>query len=252
MNKKTITILTILIITITLTLTIHNYTTKNELKLEETNTKNNEKNLIYQNKNQTILKISLMNHEGYKQQSNEIPIKFSAWHQEKTKIKKLTIELELPKPTSQHPGEIYLKNPSGKPYPPIHFQRQNDFDAKLKIPDMGIQGEGTVNLEFLIKPKWQIKNETEINFRIKTEIKKEGILQKNYIAETYTSLKIENPTEHYTEKKSKKIAEEYTKNIRSEWKEISGLIIGLTVLTIAVFALTNMLNKFSIAISFLR
>lgn len=123
MNKKTITILTITIITIALTLTIQNYTTKNELKLEETNTKNNEKNLIFQNKNQTILKIYLMNHEGYKQQSNEIPIKFSAWHQEKTRIKKLTIELE---PPNQPPN--ILEKYTSKNHPEHHTHQSTSKD----------------------------------------------------------------------------------------------------------------------------
>lgn len=56
-------------------------------------------------------------------------------------------------PGQQAMPEVALQTPGGNPWNPIRFSRTDDGQAvSLEAPDLGVQGRGTVTLDFLIGP----------------------------------------------------------------------------------------------------
>ncbi|WP_457548933.1 hypothetical protein [Archaeoglobus sp.] len=72
-------------------------------------------------------------------------VRFSLWHREGTVVKTLKVKI-----TPDNPSEIYLKTlPSG--WKSVRFHQRGDgLSSVFESDDLGVQGEGTVTLEFLV------------------------------------------------------------------------------------------------------
>lgn len=160
---------------------------------------NGEKHVVFYEDGDRILTFSFMYHDEYiireEGCSGMIPLKLAVWHRGGTHIDSMRIEIQLPKPALEHPGIVYLRTPEGIPSPPIHFQRSVkdhfvDFDSTLDIPDMGVQREGTVTFDFLVKPLWEVKNKTNFTVDVETKLSETGVFWKKYAARCQTEIEI--------------------------------------------------------------
>jgi hypothetical protein len=154
---------------------------------------NGEKHVVFYEDGDRILTFSFMYHDDYerKMYGRLIPLELAASHREGTHIDSMRIEIQLPKPALEHPGKVYLKTPEGSPYPHIHLQKEDDFDIILNIPDMGVQGEGTVTFDFLVKPLWEVENKPSFTVDVEAKLSENGVFGKNYAVRCQTEIEIQ-------------------------------------------------------------
>lgn len=77
----------------------------------------------------------------------EIPTLISIWHEEGTDLKSLEVIF-----SSNEFLSVALTVPEGNPWPSLQFHRTSDSKGvSFYVTDLGIQGTGTVTLNFLIE-----------------------------------------------------------------------------------------------------
>ena len=77
----------------------------------------------------------------------EIPATVSVWHQEGTMLKSLELTF-----SSQQFLSVALNVPEGSPWPNLEFHHTSDSKSVLlHVADLGIQGTGTITLDFFIE-----------------------------------------------------------------------------------------------------
>lgn len=77
----------------------------------------------------------------------EIPTRISIWHEQGAKLKSLRLIF-----SSSDFLSIALEVPEGYPWPNIEFHRTSDSRGALfYVADLGIQGTGTVTLDFFVE-----------------------------------------------------------------------------------------------------
>lgn len=98
------------------------------------------------------LTLSLQYHQGYRPSVNQLPVRLSTWHRDRTRLTSLRYHLYRAD-RAQEFSDFYLRTPGGSPFPEIVFQRdRNGRGIHLEIPDLDFQGRGTVSLDFIIEP----------------------------------------------------------------------------------------------------
>lgn len=95
-------------------------------------------------------------------------------HPENTKIDSLKISIHPPQITSHFSyGEIFLKTPEWNPDPMLSFHTNTESGKSvsvLDIPNMGVQGKGTVRLDFLMHPFWETESPETLTVYINAEL----------------------------------------------------------------------------------
>lgn len=100
----------------------------------------------------------------------EIPVLVAIWHSEDTELDYLFLKLS----GTQH-IDVYLEAPAGHPWPLTRFQRSCDGKGVVfEVNDLGIQGSGTVTLQFLLKP---FSGQSNFHFEAKFSMHKEAFIQ---------------------------------------------------------------------------
>jgi hypothetical protein len=112
----------------------------------------------------------------------EIPMLVSIWHSEDTEVDYLFLKIS----GTQH-IDVYLEAPAGYPWPLTSFQQSTDGKgAVFEVNDMGIQGTGTVTLQFLMRT---FSQQNSFYFEAKFTMHKEAIIQlTRQQASTYTDI----------------------------------------------------------------
>jgi hypothetical protein len=153
---------------------------------------NGEKHINFYDNNKRILTISMLYHQGYNNKTGEIPLRVAASHSENTVIESMDLTVKYPRRGSwiEKRGDVFLKTPDGFPFPEIHFERTENFNTRLEIPDMSPQGKGTVTLHFLLKPAWKIEDSANITVNVNTVLTENQLFGYKYHAQKQTTLKI--------------------------------------------------------------
>ena len=93
-------------------------------------------------------------------QTGLIPAMCSIWHLENTELDSLQLRF-----SAVNPMQMYLQMLGGYPWPSIDFHQGSDGKTIIfGVDDLGVQGSGTVTIEFLIRP-WQ----NQISFQLEVE-----------------------------------------------------------------------------------
>lgn len=190
-NGLPIGIILVLIVVITIGIYDFSISQKTLINTREI-VQEDEKHLAFYDNNERILTISLLHHQGYSNKTGEIPFRVVASHKEDTTIENMNLVIKFPRSGAwvEKRGEIYLKTPEGYPFPKIHFERTDDLNTRLEIPDMEPQGEGTVMLHFLLKPEWNVESSTNITVDINTVLTENRLFGNKYHAEEQTTVEI--------------------------------------------------------------
>jgi hypothetical protein len=99
-----------------------------------------------------------------------IPVLVAIWHSGDTEVDYLFLKFS----GTQH-IEVYLEAPAGQPWPLTSFHRSSDGKgAEFEVKDLGIQGSGTITLQFILKPFSQQDN---FYFEAKFTMHKEAPIQ---------------------------------------------------------------------------
>lgn len=150
----------------------------------------NEVNMVFERDNERIMTVSVQFIEGYREESNSVPLKVTFWHKEQTKIEDIWLKLRSPPTRSGVPNEIYMLTPDGNPFPEIEFYKDsNDLGTILDTGSIGEIGQGSITLDFLLKPLNQTQT---INLYIETEVtlSENGILGNKYTGTGQTTTPI--------------------------------------------------------------
>lgn len=105
------------------------------------------------------------------------PLRTLIWHAEDTTLERLEYTFR-PVGTGRAP-EFYLQRPGGHPWEPIRFSRtEGGNGAVLSIPDLGIQGRGSVTLEFIVR----VHDEEPLDLRVDVDaaLSSDGLLGRDY------------------------------------------------------------------------
>ena len=122
----------------------------------------NEKHVIFSHKGEDIVTLSVRATPGAYSDNSTIPLMVVLTHPENTKIESLKISIHPPHGKQGFSyGDIFLKAPEGYPYPMISYHTATEAGrviSVLDIPDMGMQGKGTVRFDFLMHPFRETEN----------------------------------------------------------------------------------------------
>ncbi len=100
----------------------------------------------------------------------DIPVLVSIWHSEDTEVDYLFLKF-----SGTQQIEVYLEAPAGHPWPLTSFHRSTDGKgAEFEVTDLGIQGSGTITLQFILKP---FSNQQSFYFEAKFSMHKEALIQ---------------------------------------------------------------------------
>ena len=94
----------------------------------------------------------------------------SVAHPQETHVDAVAVDIRFP---GTGTGRVYLEVPGGNPYPPIDVNRPlNDggSDRRIAIADMGLQGEGTVAFEFLVRPDGATDQPVQLSVAVETTV----------------------------------------------------------------------------------
>ncbi|MFP4654742.1 MAG: hypothetical protein ACLFMM_03550 [Methanohalobium sp.] len=151
-----------------------------------------ETHLVFYDNNEGILTISLLHHQGYNNKTGEMPLRVVASHKKDTTIESMNLVIKFPRSGAlvEKRGEIYLKTPEGPPFPKINFERTDDLNTRLEIHDMESQGEGALQLHFLLKPEWKVKDSTNITVDINTVLTENKLFGDKYHAKGQTTVEV--------------------------------------------------------------
>lgn len=146
-----------------------------------------EKHIVFYEDGDRILTFSFVYHDDYerKMYGRLIPLRLVVWHRGGTHIDSMRIKIRPPATKSV---EIYLKT-HGNPYPPILFY-EKDLATVVEIPDTGIQEEGTVTFDFLVRPLWEVENKTSFTVDAEAKLSETGVFGKNYATRCQTAMEI--------------------------------------------------------------
>ncbi|GAB7016063.1 hypothetical protein [Methanogenium cariaci] len=126
------------------------------LKDYREDTQDHEKHLTFSHKGEDIVTLSVRATPGAYSDNSTIPLMVELAHPEHTKIDSLKISIHPPGTNSAFSyGDIYLKTPEWNPDPPLSFHTNTESGKSvsvLDIPNMGVQGKGTVRFDFLMRP----------------------------------------------------------------------------------------------------
>jgi len=103
-------------------------------------------------------------------QTLDVPVLVQIWHSKETELDSLFLKF------FGETGfiEAYLEAPGGS-WPPIYFYQSRDGKgAVLEVDDLGIQGTGTVTLNFLLKA---FPEQLTFNFEAKFSMHKKAFMQ---------------------------------------------------------------------------
>ncbi len=129
-------------------------TTLNGIYPEETN--NFEQHAVFSHNGEDIVTISVRAMPGTYSDNSTIPLMVVLTHPEHTNIDSLKMSIHPPQTTTEFPyGDIYLKIPEWNPGPTISFRTETESGREISvmdIPDMGVQGKGSLRFDFLIHP----------------------------------------------------------------------------------------------------
>jgi len=103
-------------------------------------------------------------------QTLDVPVLVSIWHSEETELDSMFLKFFA----GAGFIEAYLEVPGGS-WPPIYFHQSRDGKGTvLEVDDLGIQGSGTVTLNFLLKA---FPEQPSFNFEAKFSMHKEAFMQ---------------------------------------------------------------------------
>ncbi len=145
-------------------------TTLNDSREE---TQDNEKHVTFSHKGEDIVTLSVRATPGAYSDNSTIPLMVVVAHPKNTKIDRLKISIHPPQTSAFSYGDIYLKTPEGNPYPMISFHTNTESGKSvsvLDIPDMGVQGKGTVRFDFLMHPFREAENPETLIVYISAEL----------------------------------------------------------------------------------
>ena len=119
-------------------------------------------------------------------QTLDVPVLVQIWHSEETELDSMFLKFFA----GTGFIEAYLEVPGGS-WPPIYFHQSRDGKgAVLEVDDLGIQGSGTVTLNFLLKA---FPEQSSFNFEAKFSMHKKAFMQLTR-QEAYAYTEIPFPT----------------------------------------------------------
>ncbi|WFN35478.1 hypothetical protein L1S32_05050 [Methanogenium sp. S4BF] len=125
-------------------------------------TQDNEKHVTFSHKDEDIVTLSVRATPGADSDNSTITLMVVLTHPENTRIESLKISIHPPHGKQGFSyGDIFLKAPEGDPYPMISYHTATEAGrliSVLDIPDMGMQGKGTVRFDFLMHPFRETEN----------------------------------------------------------------------------------------------
>jgi hypothetical protein len=87
---------------------------------------------------------------GFDREDGEGRFRLSVSHDGDLRAERLRYRLRVPAGDLETAVDLYLQRPSGDPWPPITFRRDDGPSGTLvSVDDLGRQGIGTVTLDFL-------------------------------------------------------------------------------------------------------
>ncbi len=114
-----------------------------------------------------------------------MPVLVSIWHSEETELDSLFLKF-----SGTNYIQVYLEVPGGS-WPSINFQQTSDGKgASFEVDDLGLQGTGTVTLEFLLRPFYE---QHSFYFEAKFSMHKKAFVQLTR-QEVWTYTEIPIPT----------------------------------------------------------
>lgn len=94
----------------------------------------------------------MLRYDEYRPSVNQLPFRLSTWHRDGTRLDSLRYHLYQADRNPQF-SEFYVRTPGGTPWPEMTFERdRTGRGVHLDVPDLGVQGSGTVSLSFLLEP----------------------------------------------------------------------------------------------------
>jgi hypothetical protein len=80
-----------------------------------------------------------------------VPFEISVPHADGTRLTAVDLRFTTDGGPQGVPPELYLRRPTGRPFPAVEFGRTSDgTTTTLSIPDLGAQGRSTLTLGFLL------------------------------------------------------------------------------------------------------
>lgn len=132
-----------------------------------------EKHVTFSHKGEDIVTLSVRATPGAYADNSTIPLMVLLSHTDTTKIDSLKISIHPPQTASHFSyGDIFLKTPEWNPYPMLSFHTDTESGKSvsvLDIPDMGVQGKGTVRLDFMMHPFWEAESPESLTVYISAE-----------------------------------------------------------------------------------
>lgn len=115
------------------------------------------------------------------------PFELTVPHAARLTVESLRVRFGTDATPQGVPPEMYLRRPTGHPYPEVEFGRTSDGDwVVFALPETGIQGESTLAVGFLLAaPRGTI---VDVDGRV--ELAGEGSFARRYVAEPRLSVRL--------------------------------------------------------------
>lgn len=147
-----------------------------------------ETHLIYRDEGGRVAAVTVQYGPVRDQVGAMLPMRYSLWHRDGTTVEDLTVSVRSRSASQQVPPQVYVASPGGD-FPPIHFGRNPDLDARtIAIPEIQRVGTGTVTLEWVLRP---FDDEWPVELAVETDASLSSGLLGGYVLEGTTELAIE-------------------------------------------------------------